>query len=65
MVLLLVPRADRPRSAETPQASRAVDPEPAPQTSPQPEPMIEVEMATGPNDEAPEPVLASLAAGHG
>ena len=61
VVLLLVPRARPTPVAETPQASRAVEPEPTPQSVPQPEPMIEVEMATGPSDEAPEPVLASLA----
>jgi CHASE3 domain sensor protein len=61
VVLLLVPRARSTPVAETSQASRAVEPEPAPQSVPQPEPMIEVELATGPSDEAPEPVLASLA----
>ena len=61
VVLLLVPRARSTPAAETPQASRAVEPEPGPQNVPQPEPMIEVELATGPSDEAPEPVLASLA----
>ena len=61
VVLLLVPRARSAPAAETPQASQAVEPEPTPQNVPQPEPMIEVELATGPSDEAPEPVLASLA----
>ena len=61
VVLLLVPRARSTPVAETPQASRAVEPAPTPQNVPQPEPMIEVEVATGPGDEAPEPVLASLA----
>ena len=63
VVLLLVPRARSTPAAETPQASRAVEPEPTPQSVPQPEPMIEAEVATGPSDEAPEPVLASLAQG--
>ena len=61
VVLLLVPRARSTPAAETPQASQAVEPEPTPQNVPQPEPMIEVELATEPSDEAPEPVLASLA----
>ena len=61
VVLLLVPRARSTPVAETSQASWAVEPEPTPQNVPQPEPMIEVELATDPNDEAPEPVLASLA----
>ncbi len=61
VVLLLVPRARSTPAAETPQASQAVEPEPTPQSVPQPEPMIEVELATEPNDEALEPVLASLA----
>jgi CHASE3 domain sensor protein len=63
VVLLLVPRARSTPVAETPQASRAVEPAPTPQSVPQPEPMIEVEVETGPGDEAPEPVLASLAQG--
>jgi CHASE3 domain sensor protein len=61
VVLLLVPRARSTPIPEAPQASRAVEPAPTPQSVPQPEPMIEVEVATGPGDEAPEPVLASLA----
>jgi hypothetical protein len=61
VVLLLVPRARSTPAAETPQASQAVEPEPTPQNVPQPEPMIEVELATEPSDEAFEPVLASLA----
>jgi GAF domain len=61
VVLLLVPRARSTRAAETPQASQAVEPEPTPQNVPQPEPMIEVELATEPSDGALEPVLASLA----
>ena len=63
VVLLLVPRARSTPVAETSQASWAVEPEPTPQSVPQPEPMIEVELATGSSDEAPEPVLASLAQG--
>ena len=69
VVLLLVPRARSAAAAETHQASQVVEPEPTAQSVPQsaamaesmPESMIEVEVATGPGDEAPEPVLASLA----
>ena len=60
VVLLLLPRARSAPAAEMPQAARAVEPEPTPQ-SVQPEPMPEAEVAPGPSDWAPEPVLASLA----
>ena len=64
VVLLLVPRARSTPVAETaPQVSRAVELESTPHSVPRPEPMIEVEVATGPRDEAPEPVLASLVLG--
>ena len=64
VVLLLVPRA-RSTSAEVPQAPQAVEPEPTPQSLPQPEPVLEAEVPRGPADDALEPVLASLAQGTG
>jgi CHASE3 domain sensor protein len=63
VVLLLVPRARSAPAAETLQASQTVEPEPTLQSVPQPEPMSVAEVATGPTDEALEPVLASLAQG--
>jgi hypothetical protein len=65
VVLLLVPRARSVPAAEIPQAAQAVQPEHTPQSGPQPEPMPEplnaVDEPSRPSDEAPEPVLASLA----
>ena len=68
VVLLLVPRARSVPAAETPRASQTVEPEHTLQSVPQPQPMIEVDvpmievdLPTRLSDEAPEPVLASLA----
>jgi hypothetical protein len=72
VVLLLAPRARSAPAPTSPQASsgrmppaaaQTVEPEPVPQSLRQPESVLEAEVASAPSDDAPEPVLASLAQG--